>query len=68
VDIIKDGKVIYNFPTIEALRQQREADAENLDEGVKRIINPHNYHVSLTEKLWELKQNLIIQALHKKSS
>jgi nicotinate phosphoribosyltransferase len=41
------------------MRAQRQADLERLDPGVCRIINPHIYHVSLTEKLWHLKQDLV---------
>jgi nicotinate phosphoribosyltransferase len=32
---------------------------ERLDPGVKRLMNPHIYHVSLTEKVWQVKQKLI---------
>ena len=38
---------------------QRVGDVERLDPGVKRIMNPHTYHVSLTQRLWDLKQALI---------
>lgn len=41
------------------MRQARQTDLERLDSGVKRLIYPHIYHVSLTEKLWQLKQTLI---------
>ncbi|HJS30144.1 MAG TPA: nicotinate phosphoribosyltransferase, partial [Anaerolineales bacterium] len=57
--IIRDGKIVYNFPAIEEIRKRRDSDLERLDPGVLRIINPHIYHVSLTEQLWELKQKLI---------
>mgnify|MGYP000889423972 CR=1 FL=1 len=30
-----------------------------LDPGVKRLINPHIYHVSLSDALWRVKQDLI---------
>ena len=59
VDVLKEGPVVYEWPSIEEIRQQREADLERLDPGVRRIINPHVYHVSLTESLWTLKQSLI---------
>jgi nicotinate phosphoribosyltransferase len=62
VDVLVNGRLVYDLPTIEAIRQQREADLERLDPGVQRIINPHIYHVSLTEKLWALKQNLLESA------
>jgi nicotinate phosphoribosyltransferase len=57
--IIQDGQVVYDFPSIATIRQQRQTDLDRLDTGVKRIMNPHIYHVSLTEELWQLKQKLI---------
>ncbi len=59
VEIMHDGRVVYEMPSIEAMRARRRADIERLDPGVKRLINPHIYHVSLTENLWKLKQSLI---------
>jgi len=57
-DIMRDGKLQGHIPTIEDMRALRRDDLERLDTGVKRFINPHCYHVSLTEKLWKLKQDL----------
>jgi nicotinate phosphoribosyltransferase len=59
VDILREGKLVYDLPDIEEIRKQRAADVERLDPGVRRLINPHIYHVSLTQKLWDLKQELI---------
>jgi nicotinate phosphoribosyltransferase len=59
VPIIQDGEVVYGKPTIEHMRKIRFADIEHLDPGVRRIMNPHIYHVSLSRKLWDLKQSLI---------
>jgi nicotinate phosphoribosyltransferase len=36
-----------------------------LDAGVRRLINPHVYHVALTQRLWDLKQGLIESAMQK---
>ncbi|MEQ9618094.1 MAG: nicotinate phosphoribosyltransferase [Deltaproteobacteria bacterium] len=60
------GKIVYDFPSIEELRKKREYDTEHLDPGVRRLVNPHIYHVSLSEKLWNLKQN-VIQSIENKS-
>jgi len=30
---------------------------------VRRLVNPHIYHVSLTQALWDLKQSLIDSAI-----
>ena len=62
VDVLVDGREVYDQPSIEAMRAARQADVERLDAGVKRMVNPHIYHVSLTEGLWELKQELIRSA------
>lgn len=58
-DIIKEGKTVCRMPDIEEMRKLRKQDMARLDEGVKRLINPHIYHVSLTRKLWELKEKLL---------
>ena len=63
VDILREGKLVYDLPSIEAIRQRREADMARLDPGVRRLINPHLYHVSLTDRLWTLKQSLIASTL-----
>ncbi len=62
-NIFLEGRLVYEFPTIDAIRTQRQRDLQRLDPGVKRLMNPHIYHVSLTQNLWELKRNLIRQAL-----
>jgi nicotinate phosphoribosyltransferase len=59
VDILRQGRPVDPPPTIEQIRAQRQSDMERLDPGVKRLMNPHIYHVSLTEKMWQLKQRLI---------
>ncbi len=62
VDVLRDGELVYETPLIDAMRQTRQADLERLDPGVKRLMNPHAFHVSLSERLWELKQELIQSA------
>jgi len=59
---LKDGRLVYDLPSIEGIRQQRILDVDRLDPGVKRLVNPHIYHVSLTDRLWQLKQDLIANA------
>ncbi len=59
VDILRDGALVCDLPSIEEMRNVRISDMARLDAGVKRLVNPHAYHVSLSGKLWDLKQNLI---------
>ena len=67
VDVLKDGRLVYDLPSIEDMRARRRADVERLDSGVRRLVNPHVYHVSLTGRLWDLKQELI-EAVREKPS
>jgi nicotinate phosphoribosyltransferase len=66
LDVMAGGRVLYDPPSIEEIRERREADVRRLDPGVRRLMNPHVYHVSLTQRLWDLKQGLI-QSLMAKS-
>ncbi len=63
VDVLRDGELVYDCPPIETMRERRRHDVARLDPGVKRLLNPHIYHVSLTQHLWNLKQELIETAL-----
>lgn len=41
------------------MRQRRVRDLSALDSGVRRLVNPHIYHVSLSAGLWQLRNELI---------
>lgn len=62
VEVLREGKLVYDLPDLETIRETRQSDVARLDSGVRRLINPHIYHVSLTETLWDLKQELIMRA------
>jgi len=59
LDVLVDGRLVCERPTTEQIRAIRRADVANLDEGVRRLINPHFYHVSVSEKLWALQEHLL---------
>lgn len=48
--------------TIQAARDWRRSDLEKLDPGVRRLVNPHTYHVSLSRESHLLKQDLMEKA------
>ena len=64
VDVLVDGKLVYDLPDLEEMRARREADIARLDPGVRRLMNPHIYHVSLTQHLWDHKQELIREVMN----
>ena len=59
VEVLREGKLTYELPTLEQIRAVRQRDVRCLDAGVRRLIRPHAYHVSLSQSLWDLKQRLI---------
>lgn len=64
VTIREPGRPGDRLGGIEAARARREADLALLDPGVRRLVNPHIYHVSLSPRLWQLKQSMIADATH----
>ncbi|MGD8735816.1 MAG: nicotinate phosphoribosyltransferase, partial [Anaerolineae bacterium] len=63
VDVLRDGECVYDLPSLDEIRQMRQSDVRRLDPGVRRLMNPHIYHVSLTQRLWDLKRDLIESAM-----
>jgi nicotinate phosphoribosyltransferase len=61
IEIIKDGKLVYEFPSIQKIRELREKDLSNLDFGVKRLIFPHTYQVSISPVILKMKKELLKQ-------
>ena len=61
VEVLHEGQLVHELPPLAAIRAQRDADVDRLDAGVRRIVNPHIYHVSLSQQLWDLKQTLLAQ-------
>jgi nicotinate phosphoribosyltransferase len=59
VEILRHGKMVYALPSLDEIRAARQRDVDALDPGIRRLVNPHIYHVSVSEQLWDLKQELI---------
>ena len=59
VPIFKDGKQVYDLPTLDEISQRREREIESMWDEVRRFTNPHNYYVDLSEKLWDIKHNML---------
>lgn len=58
-EIFKDGKLVYNEPTLEETRRYCLEQVDLLWDEVKRFENPHNYYVDLSVKLWNIRQSLL---------
>ena len=60
------GKLVYNKPTLEEIHNYCKTQVDMLWDEVKRFENPHKYYVDLSEKLWNIKMELIKNARSKK--
>ncbi len=59
VQIYKNGKLVYNRPSMEELRAYCASQVDRLWDEVKRFDNPHRYYVDLSQKLYDIKQSLL---------
>ena len=57
--IFKGGKLVYELPTLEEIRTYCLAQVDTLWEEVKRFDNPQTYYVDLSQKLWDIKFDLL---------
>ena len=59
VPIFESGKLVYDLPSTEEIRDYCREQLDTLWQEVQRFENPHTYYVDLSDKLWTLKQELI---------
>ncbi len=64
VPIFKDGRCVYQSPSVEEIRAHCIAQIDLLWDEVKRFDNPHNYYVDLSKKLWNIKHDLLKNGSH----
>ena len=57
--IFEKGKLVYELPKIQDIRAHCLQQVDTLWDEVKRFENPHNYYVDLSDKLWNIKQELL---------
>ncbi len=57
--IFLDGKCVYESPQIMDIREYCEKEQATLWEEHRRLVNPHIVPVDLSQKLWDLKQEMI---------
>ena len=59
VQIYDKGKLVYKLPSLEEIKEKAERELDTLWEETKRLDNPNEYIVDLSEKLWEVKDQLL---------
>ncbi len=59
VPIVKNGKVVYNFPTVKEIAAYAQKEMASFWEEYLRIDQPHIYKVDLSNGLYDLKKSMI---------
>lgn len=59
VPIFKGGTCVYNSPDVMDIRKYCAKEQDTLWDETKRFVNPHNVYVDLSEKLWNIKNELL---------
>ena len=57
--IYDKGKQVYQSPDIHSIQKHCLCEVDKLWDEVKRFENPHNYYVDLSQKLWDVKDELL---------
>ena len=61
VPVFQNGELVYDLPTLEEIRTYCAGQLDTLWDEVKRFDNPHSYYVDLSQKLWDIKNDLLMR-------
>ncbi len=62
VPIFKNGELVYDLPDLKTIRDYCAQQVDTLWPEVQRFDNPHSYYVDLSQKLWDIKQKMLLDA------
>ncbi len=55
----KRKKLVYESPNLEEIKAYAEEELSLIWDEVKRFENPHTYYVDLSQKLWDIRYDLL---------
>ena len=64
VRVFDKGELVYELPTLDQIKARCIREIGGMWEEVLRFENPHNYYVDLSQKLWDVKNELIVRMRH----
>ena len=62
VPVFEKGKQVYNAPDAKSIKEYCAEQTSHLWEEVARFENPEQYYVDLSQKLWDIKRDLLMKA------
>ncbi|MCD8088199.1 MAG: nicotinate phosphoribosyltransferase [Oscillospiraceae bacterium] len=57
--IFRHGELVYRRPALQEIKTYCAQQVDTLWEEVQRFENPHHYYVDLSQKLWDIKNDLL---------
>lgn len=61
VEVVKDGKLVYEFPSVKEIASYAEAEMKSFWDEYLRLDRPHIYKVDLSDKLLKLKTDMLAE-------
>ena len=62
VPVFQGGELVYQLPALPEIQAYCRAQVDTLWDTVKRFENPHTYYVDLSQKLFDIKQDLLCRS------
>ncbi len=59
VKVFENGNLIYEIPELKKIADYSKKDLTTIWDEVKRLNNPQKYYVDLSEKLYDLKNDML---------
>ena len=59
VPVFRGGRLVYQQPPLQEIQTYCARQVDSLWDEVKRFDYPHKYYVDLSQKLWDIKQELL---------
>lgn len=59
VPVFKNGKCVYHSPKVMDIQAYCKKELDTLWDESRRLMNPHEVHVDLSNELWHLKNQLL---------
>ena len=59
VPVFIDGECVYETPKVMDIREYCKKEQETLWDESRRLTNPHEVHVDLSDELWHIKDHLL---------
>ena len=59
VPVFKNGVCVYNSPSVMEIKEKCNKELDTLWDETRRLINPHKVFIDLSDKLYEMKKQIL---------